>query len=159
MNINSLIETYFNENDYHKLAARISVVRKDGISLYSNIEDKFETSSIGALVSGVWQAAQTLNSMVHEKSDFYEFRLGFDTTQTGLYILPIRILEEVYYICAIYEGEINPAKLKRNIRLLKNNLELFLSEFSDDKKRNEESYLFNNITDAEMDELFAFGEM
>lgn len=165
MNINLFIKQFFIENEYQKLANRVVVLRGDGIDLYSNIEDKFETSSICALVAGLWQAAKSLSSFISTNNDFFEFRLGFDTSSSGLYVLPFNFRENEYYICAIYKESDNPALLKRHLRLLKQNLETFLSAIEFEPKVNKstsiqrEGYLFNNITDEEMDKLFSSSRM
>ena len=156
-NLNLLVKQFFTENDYDKLASRIVVVRNDGINIYSNTANDFETSSIGALVSGVWQAASSLSKMTNNKVKQENFRLSFDTTLDGLYILPLRILGEVYFICALFTDEDNPAKLKRYVRLLRDNLEVYLRELTFDENKNREGYLFSEITDSEMDNLFSFG--
>ena len=134
-----------------------SLIDSDGISIYSNCEDKFEVSTIGALTSGLWQAAESLSAIVGKNNDFFEFRLGFDTSSDGLYILPVKIINEMYFVCIIYGKSENPGKLKRNIRQLKDSLEVFLSKFSLDVEKNREEYLFQNISDVEMDKLFAYG--
>lgn len=157
MNLNLLVEKFFKENDYDRIADKLVVMRHDGINVYSNCNDQFEASSIGALVSGLWQAAESLSSLLKNTNEFYEFRLGFDTTSDGLYVLPLTIMDSTYYICAIYKDTNNPAKLKRNLRLLNNSLELFLSEFSLDAEENRKGYLFTDISDSEMDNLFSFG--
>jgi hypothetical protein len=54
MNLNLLVKQFFNENEYNKISDRLVVIRQDGITLYSNYDNKFEESSIGALVSGLW---------------------------------------------------------------------------------------------------------
>jgi len=157
MNLNLLVKQFFNENEYNKIANRLLVVRHDGINVYSNFDNEFEASSIGALVSGIWQAAESLSSLLKNDNEFFEFRLGFDTSSDGLYILPVNILNSSFYVCAIYSEADNPGKLKRNIRLLKDSLETFLSEFSLDSEKNRKGYLFENITDHEMDKLFSYG--
>ncbi|MFT6631586.1 MAG: hypothetical protein ACJAS4_001537 [Bacteriovoracaceae bacterium] len=157
MNLNLLVEKFFNENDYNRIADKLVVMRHDGINVYSNCEDQFEASSIGALVAGLWQAAESLSSLLKKNDEFFEFRLGFDTSSEGLYVLPFTIMKSTYYVCAIYSESNNPAKLKRNLRLLKDSLEVFLSEFSLDEEANRKGYLFNEISDSEMDNLFSFG--
>lgn len=157
MNLNLLVKKFFDENDYDKIANRLVVIRHDGINIYSNVDNQFEASSIGALVSGLWQAAESLSSLLKNNNEFFEFRLGFDTSSDGLYVLPFTIMDSTYYICAIYNDSNNPAKLKRNLRLLKENLEVFLSEFSFDTEANRKGYLFSDISDDEMDQLFGLG--
>ncbi len=157
MNLNQIVRQFFDENEYHKLADKIVIIRGDGIAIYSNFEDYLEAQTVGALVSGVWQAAESLSSLLNKNESFLDFRLGFDTSADGLYILPFTILEKTYYIGAIYGDADNPGKLKRNMRLLKDNVEVYLSKFSLDPEKNREEYLFENISDEEMDKLFAFG--
>ena len=170
MNVNVLIKQFFTENEYHKIADRLVVLRSDGINIYSNIEDRFEASSIGALVSGLWQAAESLSSLLKSNHDYYDFRLGFDTSSDGLYVLPFKMMGKTFYICSIYKDSENPGKLKRNIRLLKENLEIYVSSFKVSKdakidvnrtnnKSERNEFLFDAISDEEMDRLFAFGGM
>lgn len=159
MNLNSLVKQFFVENDFQLIADKVSLVRYDGITLFSNAKDDFDSASTSALVAGLWQAARSLNDLVGAQEDFYDFRLSFDTTNKGLLILPIKINFQEYFLCAIYKNEINPGKLKRNIKLVKENLETFLKDFdfnsSSDSKR--EAYLFKDISDEEIDQLFDFG--
>ena len=157
MNLNLVVKQFFNENEYNRIAKRLLLMRHDGINVYSNYDDENEAASIGALVSGVWQAAESLSGLIKKENEFFEFRLGFDTTSDGLYILPINILESQYFICAIYTDVDNPGKLKRSIRLLNDSLETFLSEFTFDVEENRKGYLFENITDSEMDKLYSHG--
>ena len=156
MNFGELIKDFFEENEFNRLAQRVSVIRHDGIDLYTNIDNKLEASSIGALVSGLWQAAQSLSRIIEDQTDFFEFRLAFDTSSSGLYVLPFSIEGNDYYICAIYTDKDNPAKLKQYIRQLKESLESYLVSMIESKEDNKDEYLFNDISDEEMDNLFSF---
>jgi len=162
MNLNGMIKQFFDENGFGLLADRIAVIRFDGICLYSNVEDDFESASICALVSGLWQAAKSLNSLVGANQNFYDYRLGFDTTENGLYVVPFKFRNEEYFVCGIYKDTANPAKLKRNLRLLKENLEVFLQAIARDYKTDtagRSGYLFTDISDAEIDSLFDFSRI
>ena len=162
MNLNGMVKQFFDENAFGLLADRITVIRYDGICVYSNVKDDFESASICALVSGLWQAAKSLNSLVGANQNFYNYRLGFDTTENGLYVLPFKFKEEEYFICGIYKDTANPAKLKRNLRLLKENLEVFMQAIAADykaDKRDRSGYLFTDISDSEMDSLFDFSRV
>lgn len=150
-----MVKQFLEKNDYHKLIEKLVVIRQDGITLYSNLEDSLEASSIGALVSGVWQAAQALSEITHHRKDYVEFRLGFDTSSEGLYVLPLSIKENTYYLGGIYTNQNNPAKLKQSLRLLKNNLEQHLEDSLIDETVRE-GFLFDNISDDEMNKLFSF---
>lgn len=157
VNLNLLVRQFFLENEYNKLAEKIVLLRSDGIHIYSNVESQFETSSIGALVSGLWHAAQSLSAMTNTKTSEDEFRLSFDTSLDGLHVLPLKIMGEIYFLCAIFSSEQNPGKLKRLIRLLRDNLEVYLSGYSKDQSANRTEYLFKEISDDEIEKLFSFG--
>lgn len=153
MNISSIIKQYFIENKYDEIVESLTVIRNDGVVLFSNSSDEFKNSSIGALASGLWQAANSLNSLLESKTDELDLRLSFDTSNNGLYILPIKVVNDVFYLCSIYNFEINPAKLKMNLRFLKKNLEVLLSDMKNEEDSRSE-FLFKNISDEEMDNLF-----
>lgn len=155
MNLNKVIKHFFVENDFQRIADKMAVVRPDGIVLYSNSNGFEESSSIGALVGGLWQAAHALNSIVSKQSDIMEFRLSFDTSNEGIYILPLTINNKEFYICAIYSEVNNPALLKRNLRNLKEILSRYLLEYAEHSTHSTEEFLFTNITDEEMDNLFS----
>lgn len=162
MNLSSAIKLFFHENDFQKLSDRISVIRFDGITIYSNIKNDFESASASALVSGLWQAAKSLNSMVESRSEFMDFKLSFDSSENGLFILPFMLNKQEYYLCTIYKDVVNPGKLKRDMRLIKENLEVYLEDFSFDlsnrPRAGRDSFLFKDITDEEIDRMFDCGE-
>jgi len=135
----------------------IVLLRSDGIALYSKIaHEKLDANTIGALTSGLWQAASTLGAQC-VKSSAREFRLSFDTSGSGIYVLPIKFNEEELYLCALYDNLINPALFKRNLQIIASSLEETLK--GPQKKMNaksREEFLFDQISDEEMDSLFNF---
>tara|TARA_Y100000385_G_C13017201_1_gene604418 strand:- start:446 stop:925 length:480 start_codon:yes stop_codon:yes gene_type:complete len=154
MNINTIVKQFFVENDFHKLASKMAVVRHDGVIVYSNTENFNESYSIGALVGGLWQAAEALNSLISEQSNIFDFRLSFDTSERGIYVLPFVLNKSTYYICAIYKDTNNPALLKNRLRNLKDTLSFYLDEMVEAPVKTRDGYLFTDITDDEMDKLF-----
>ena len=60
-------------------------------------------------------------------------------------------------MATLYSDTFNPALLKKNFRLLKEDIETFLSINKVTKTHLRKEFLFKNITDEEMDNLFAFG--
>ena len=162
MNLNSLVFNYFEDckRDFDKTI----LVRSDGIVVFASEDIKRESASIGALVSGVWQASEALNKQVSPNKRIEDYRFSFDQSDSGLYILPITISDKIYYMSTLYNETFNPALLKRNFRVLKQELEKYINknfiesqrvENVVDKTLNREDYLFQNITDEEMDKLFA----
>ncbi|MEX0798190.1 MAG: hypothetical protein WEB87_05480 [Bacteriovoracaceae bacterium] len=159
MNVTSLVKEFFVENEFDLLSEKVAIIRQDGNVLYANSINSLEASNIGALVSGVWQAAQSLSSLVNKSQLSREYRLSFDTSSDGIYILPVSLGESPYYFCSIFKDRMNPGKLKQNMRSVSFLLEAYMREELLSLKAPQDSkessgYLFENITDAEMDQLF-----
>ena len=142
------------------------LVRKDGLIFYSLENDQKnekETQSIGVLLGGAWQAASALADLVGKdekakKIDSQPLRLSFDSSSKGLFILPLSLGGEDYFISIIFQETVNPAPLRNKLRLLRNYLKdsedkLTLQKAAPSPER--EGYLFENITDDEMDNLFS----
>lgn len=141
------------------LNSRLFVTREDGITIYDSVQDN-TTTSVAALVSGVWQASEALMNMVDKQSEHNEFRLGFDTSSSGIYLFPFSISDKKYFLGAIYSDCLNPGQLKRQIALIKEEMvRLFETEPLPKKSvvSVREGYLFQDISDAEIDRLFSLG--
>jgi hypothetical protein len=162
MNIKETITSFFVENDFDKISQHISLVRKDGIVIYSNEGDSFKSSSLGALSGGLWQAAKSMMNYIGDNEE-QQFRLSFDTSSSGLFILPITVGNSECYLVSIYQDALNPAKIKQQLKNLVFLLEMYIrdesfgvsSESTIEKNNNErEGYLFSDISDEEIDRMF-----
>jgi hypothetical protein len=54
------------------LKARLFVTRDDGITIYDSVQNN-TTTSVAALVSGVWQASEALMNLVHNQNQVMDF--------------------------------------------------------------------------------------
>ncbi len=146
------------------IKARLFVTREDGITVYDSVQNQ-TTTSVAALVSGVWQASEALMGMVNKGHDLMEFRLGFDTSSQGIYLFPFSLFGKRYLLGAIYEKCLNPGQLKRQVALIKEEMDrLFVEQVApakiqvqSNKSREREGFLFQDISDEEIDRLFAVG--
>lgn len=142
------------------LPARLFVTREDGITIYDSVQNQ-TTASVSALVSGVWQASEALMGLVHPNQDVMEFRLGFDTSSQGVYLFPFSLTGKRYFLGAIYHDCLNPGQLKRQIALIKEEMvRLFEDEVVKpvpSKSVTREGFLFQDISDEEIDRLFTAG--
>ena len=157
--LHAVIEQFPQKNIF--CSNQLYFIRKDGVGIYSsspkdekNKKDKSEIQSIGALLSGLWQAADALSSFIpnHPKSS-ETFRLSFGSSNDGLFVMPVKLLEEQYFLATIYHQIEIPSLLKNKLRLLRN----YLIEHKNniiDKTVEKNSTLFNNITDDEINQLF-----
>lgn len=139
--------------------ARLFVTREDGITIYDSIQNQ-TTTSVAALVSGVWQASEALMGMVNKHHDVMEFRLGFDTSSQGIYLFPFSLVGKRYFLGAIYSDCLNPGPLKRKISMIKEEMDRKFEELPAPKQVkpvNREGYLFQDISDEEIDRLFSLG--
>jgi hypothetical protein len=141
------------------IKARLFVTREDGITIYDSVQNN-TTNSVAALVSGVWQASEALMNLVHNQNHVMEFRLGFDTSSQGIYLFPFTLNNKRYFLGAIYADCLNPGLLKRQMAVIKDEMEVFFKAEPVEKKAiltSRQGYLFKDITDAEMDRLFSLG--
>lgn len=158
------IETFFTMCEF-KDSLTVSFVRDDGIVVYSNFHNELDSKSIGALVGGVWQAASSLASFASDENSM-DFRFSYDTSSDGILIFPLCHGKNQYFLCGIYKDEMNPAVLKQKLKILQGKLSEFLNEncrvensnqkqYTQQDEKNRAGYLFDNLTDDEMDHLFS----
>lgn len=171
-NIPKHVETFFKLCEIDEKLNRYSffLIRYDGVVLYhnNNLANSLSKSSIGALLGGVWQAARALSDFIPKeksKESNEGYRLSFDTTSQGIYVLPIIIGAEELYLGLIYHDEVNPGFIKNKIREMATSFGEFLEQelkesFGKGQIRSAENnnFLFGDITDSEMDRLFAFAK-
>ncbi len=134
------------------------MTRSDGVLLYTNNRDGNEQAT-GALISGLWQAAKAITDFIPVDQGGDVFRLSFDTTSKGLYICPILLHNEEYFLGVTYAGQVNPGQLKLKIKRTALLLSEFIIKKGQQKKsisEKRENFLFSNISDDEMDKLFLF---
>lgn len=141
--------------------ARLFVTREDGITIYDSVQNE-TTTSVSALVSGVWQASEALMGLAHPSQNIMEFRLAFDTSSQGIYLFPFTLSGKRYFLGAIYQDCLNPGLLKRQIAMIKEEMDRLFQEepvqvLKNHSVRNREGFLFQEISDEEIDRLFSAG--
>ena len=168
-NIPKYVETFFKSCEIDEKINRYSffLIRHDGVVLYhnNNLGNSLSQSSIGALLGGVWQAARALANFIPKEESKEGYRLSFDTSAQGVYIVPIAVGSEELYLGLIYHDEVNPGFIKNKIRELATGFSEYLEEELKDtiakkqmKSNEKNEFLFGDITDSEMDHLFAFAK-
>ncbi|MFG1494002.1 hypothetical protein ABMA75_10600 [Halobacteriovorax sp. ZH4_bin.1] len=157
-NIEVVIQEFFRE--YSGLDSLVNsgliVCRQDGIPLYSfkSVETDFDSYTAGALIAGVWQASSVLSQFIPEETQD-EFRFNYATSSKGIYITKLSGFFDDIYLSLIYFDVDNPAKLKARIRSIESKLPEFIeAHLSGDSDPNE-VFLFDDISDNEVDDLFA----
>ena len=157
-NLPKLADEFFSEvADLSQLTnSSLFLCRSDGVPLYvrNELNSEFDDASVGALLGGVWQAARAMASFIPNSSMEEEYRLSFDTSDKGIYIVPINLDGEEVYLGLIYFNEVNPGMIKAKLREISWRFLEFWS-LVNFKEEAQDSSLFNNITDEEMDNLFA----
>lgn len=134
------------------------ITRQDGILIYENSSRELAAPA-GALTCGLWQAAEAL-SKLFSLNGKDEFRLSFDSTDQGIYVLKFYLNQSEFYLAVLFQHEVNPGFLKAKTRQMLVKLENYLNKQNVANNRNKlfdvrKSYLFSEITDREMDALFS----
>lgn len=153
------LKRYFAENKAQIDFSRVSlfICRTDGVMLHAfSQQGSSSVSAIGALLAGVWQAAQALSEFIPNRREELDFRLGFDSSAEGVYLLPVQAGEHRLYLAAIYHGMINPGHLKNQLRQMCDGLSICLEQNLIKQQIQGNKYLFDTISNDEMDKLFSF---
>ncbi len=158
--ISCKIKDFFNQKRIKEqiIGLKVFVTFTEGILLYQSEEGDFQ--HIGALMAGLWQAAMAINP---ENKNVELPRLSFDTGDSGFYLLSLDFGKNDQIISIQYQNQINPGKVKMRFRLLRDSLENYLKKNINQQDQQEyivsksENFLFNDISDSEMDSLFSFG--
>jgi predicted regulator of Ras-like GTPase activity (Roadblock/LC7/MglB family) len=162
--IKNLILKFNHEVNNLKLSGNsYFILREDGVLIHhhgsSNLS--FDPNSISALMAGAWQAASTLADQLEaEKKNSEEFRMSFDNSSCGVYILPVTIDEREYFLGTIYNNTVNPGALKSKLRTLAKKVadgSVVSTKGHRDTTDNtaKGEYLFKNISDDEISAIFS----
>lgn len=126
------------------------IFRSDGVPLYVKNENR--KNSIGALVAGVYHASTEL--MNKNDMNTEEYNLNFSDTSSGVHIIKINVKDQDFFLGSVYKNEINPGKLKVELRKISKKFINILCEIKAEVKvRNE--FLFKDISDKEIDAMFS----
>ena len=160
--LDKLIDLYIDNSSLGKVD--FFLFREDGIPIYSS--KKSQAHSIGALVCGLWQASGALMENFQEVSED-AFRLGFDSSDCGLYVLSFCTTGKRYLVSAQFYKCLNPGLLKSKLRKLKEaikkevsvnleevNPEMVANKNNATKKRRVHGKLFEEVSDEEVENLF-----
>lgn len=156
-----MVDNFYEENtEPYKSEVKQFICRQDGVVILAKTDNSIsETSSIGALLGGVWQAAEALMSFIPKLSRDNELRLSFDSSADGLFIQPIDLDGNIYYYGIIYQDVTNPGELKNMARNYKEKMcAYFLDTAPEDSNIKENEFLFDDISNDEINNLFSFTE-
>ena len=134
-------------------------VREDGLVLFQYSFDSMSdlnAASIGALIGGVWQASNELGSNVAIGAGD-DLKLSFGSSDSGVYIIGLDNSDnQKMFFCCMYQKEINPGLLKMKVGKLGEKISKRFDEHMKQKKSHKirDNFLFDNITDDEIDRLF-----
>lgn len=156
LNWENQFKKFFVQNPFEIMGCNLFIFRDDGIPLYGNYKE-LDRNSVGALMAGTWQAANALSSFLKAKEKSEIFRFSYDTSESGIYILPFSIKKNSFLLGVIFQGQINPGLIKSKMRFMLDNLLQYVENLKEEAPKLErDNFLFNEISDKEIDRLFAF---
>lgn len=148
--IDTVKEKYFLNNK----GIRLFIALSDGTIVYPKESNSLKNSNIGALAAGVWLASSELSKNSFSNMDL-GFRFSFDSSESGIQILPLNNSDRTHFLILVFENITNPGWLKNQFRLLQQNLLEQVKNNQSAKKEAKSELLFNNITDEEINGLFS----
>ena len=155
LNWENQFKIFFEQEHLELSGCNIFIFREDGIPMYG-VHKNLDRNTVGALMAGSWQAANALSGFIQGSREEI-FRFSFDTSERGIYILPFSIKKTAFLLGVIFQGQVNPGLIKSKMRQM---LERLLQHVEKIKEENpmpqREKFLFNEISDREIDRLFSF---
>ena len=157
--LSQVIENLKNQSKYQRIfqETTLIVIREDGLVLWTNDGKENQTTS-AVLMGGAWKAAQAILELRPEYHSLANnmLRLSFDTSETGIYIIPIQSSASCLFMGMLFQNEINPGLIKNQFRQFAKLIALLFAKDEDIPKEAEENpgSLFSEISDSEIDQLF-----
>jgi hypothetical protein len=156
--LNTRISFYLGSREIIKDCDELFVCREDGVLLFKELVESSRADRLGALVAGMWQAAKSIQENSSELRE-RGFTLQFSTSREGIIVFPLNIEEQSLVLSIAFQDELHPGRLKNRCRLLRDALENDFSEFRiknrSQVKQSNKDFLFTNISDQEIDNLFS----
>ena len=158
--LSEVIENLKNQSKYQRIfqETTVIVIRGDGLVLWTN-DGRENQATSAVLMGGAWNAAQAIFELRPEYNSLSNkmLRFSFDTSEAGIYIIPVQSSEGCLFMGMLFQNEINPGLLKKEFRQFAQMFGLFLSKGEDIQKEAKENQggLFSEISDGEIDELFS----
>jgi len=134
------------------------VCRQDGMPVFafSTASESTDHLALGALTAGMWQAALAISNYLSKDEAEMDYRLSFDSTSSGIYVVPVCVGEEKMYLGLFYKDVLNLGQLKMKLRQLAIKVADYWNKYHKENIKKEDGTLFTNITDEEIDNIFAF---
>jgi len=122
------------------------ICRRDGMILFTT--EKNPDPTLGALACGLWQASHEL-----KKNNFPTenalFKLSFESSSSGVLFNEIPDQND-FFLITLYKQAVNPGFIKAKLRTLVVDISGY--SFIDKSSK----FLFSDLSDREIDNLFAF---
>ena len=134
------------------VGVNLYLIRRDGSIVYTDGDSK-DTQTVGALISGAWQATME----ILKKKESAGFRFSFGSSSSGIYVLSLVLGGEVMYLASMFENEMNPGRFKVKMRKMRDGLDEKLDGLSP-SNASKDDFLFEDLSDDEVNSLFSFGD-
>ncbi len=148
MNIVKIKENFNYFTKQHK-DLNLFLIRDDGHTLIRSHEK--DEHHLAVLISSMWNASHAA-SKIFDHYSLDQYRLGFDCGDKGLFILPIKKNDKVILLGCVFKNALQTGKLKQEIRNLANEIGEYFEDESQDRY---EDFIFKDLSDEEIDQVFA----
>ncbi len=160
MNLQEKINYHFKSFPHRELFQEVSILilTKDGqvLGQLGKVKEGAQAQSLGALMVGMWQASEAVAEMIKVK-DNKDTGLNYQDSSSGFFLLQPTEKNPKIFWSFIFENQVNPGKIKNYARQLRTHFnELEILKETKSKATSKEEFLFENVTEEEVDNLFSF---
>jgi hypothetical protein len=160
MSISKKIEEHFSKFNGKEVLEKTTILAlsRDGqvFGQLGKIKSEKDIQSLGALLVGMWQASEAVGDFLSGSAE-KDLTLSFQSSNKGFFLLrPTEKNKEVFW-GVLFESEVNPGKIKLYAKKMRSFYdEIKIIESKDMNNTQDGEFLFQNITEDEVDKLFSF---
>lgn len=157
MNLNGKLGIIFESHGGKITEHKIVISRQDGTVVFTN-KSSHDTEAV--MSSSLWQSALELKKLSKLQGSEQNFQVDFHNSQNGIIMRSFMISGSEYYITMTYENVLNPGKLKKEFNDFHRELKIQMFSLNkmsvnQNNHNSQGSFLFDKLTDREIDDAFA----
>lgn len=158
MNLNGKLGIIFESHGEKLGNHKLVVSRHDGTVVFTN-KSSHDTEAV--MASSLWQSALELKKLSKIQGNHQNFQIDFHNSDSGIIMKSFSVNGSEFNLTMTYEEVLNPGKLKKEFNDFYKELKIqifTLNKMDFDKENNNNSqgsFLFDKLTDSEIDDAFA----
>lgn len=157
ISLNEKLNIIFDKCGVELREHRVTISRYDGVMVFTNQVGNDEDAAVTA---GLWQAAVQLHKSSRVGGETGQFKLCFDSSDKGIIVRSFNLKNSLFFISMAYDEVLNPGLIKKKFEYFIDELKAEMAMFevtqpAQSLNVKKETFLFNKLTDKEIEAAFS----